>query len=205
MTNQIFKNSALLIVDVQNDFCPGGALAVPDGDSIIPVINSLCSQFRLVVATQDWHPKGHISFASTHPGKQVYDTIPWNNDHQVLWQDHCIAGSSGSAFHPALDTDLCSMIIRKGTTAEMDSYSAFFENDHTTPTGLAGYLETQNISSVVLCGLATDYCIYYSAIDAVNLGFSVSILQDGVRGVNIPEGSIVSAISDMKRQGIKFI
>jgi len=202
-----FENSALLIIDVQNDFCPGGALAVPDGDSIIPVINSLCSKFRLVVATQDWHPKGHISFASTHPGKQVYETIPWNNDndHQLLWQDHCVAGSFGSAFHPDLHTDLCSMIIRKGITAGMDSYSAFFENDHSTTTGLSGYLKAQNISSLVLCGLATDYCIYYSALDAVKLGFTVSVLEKGVRGVNQPQGSVVSAIAEMKQQGIKFI
>ncbi|MBL7006199.1 MAG: bifunctional nicotinamidase/pyrazinamidase [Spirochaetia bacterium] len=200
-----FKNSALIIIDIQNDFCPGGALAVPDGDSIISTINSLCSQFRLVIAAQDWHPVKHISFASTHPGKQVYDTIPWNNDTQILWPDHCIAGSPGSAFHPALNTDLCSLIIRKGINLEIDSYSAFFENDHITPTGLAGYLEEQKITSLVLCGLATDYCIYYSALDAVKLGFSVSVLQEGVRGVNQPEGSIEAAISDMQQKGIEFI
>jgi len=200
-----YANSALLIIDVQNDFCPGGTLAVPDGDSIIPLINSLCSQFRLVAATQDWHPNDHISFASNHPGTQVYDTIPWKKDMQVLWPDHCIAGSPGSAFHPALNTDLCSIIIRKGTNAKMDSYSAFFENDHTTTTGLTGYLQTLGISSIVLCGLATDYCIYYSAVDALNLGFTVSVLQEGIRGVNQPEGSTASAISDMKQLGIKFI
>jgi nicotinamidase/pyrazinamidase len=203
--NSFFENSALLIVDVQNDFCSGGALSVPGGDSIIPLINSLSSQFSIVAATQDWHPVNHISFASTYPGKQVYDTVPWNNDTQVLWPDHCVAGSHGAAFPPALNTDLYNMIIRKGTTKEMDSYSAFFENDHTTPTGLSGYLKEQNISSLVLCGLATDYCIYYSAIDAVKLGLSVFILENGVRGVNQPEGSIAAAIEDMKQQGIKFI
>ena len=205
MEKSTFANSALLIIDVQNDFCPGGTLAVPDGDSIIPVINSLGSQFRLVAAAQDWHPKEHISFASNHPGKQAYDTVPWKNEMQVLWPDHCIAGSPGSAFHPALNTDLCSIIIRKGTNAQIDSYSAFFENDHTTPTGLTGYLQTLGISSVVLCGLATDYCIYYSAVDARKLGFTVSVLQEGIRGVNQPEGSTLSAISDMKQQGITFM
>ena len=205
MTESTFKNSALLIVDIQNDFCPGGALAVPDGDSIIPLINSLCRQFHFVIATQDWHPEKHISFASSHHGKQVHDSIPWNGGTQILWPDHCIAGSHGADFHPDLLTESCNMIIRKGTSSEMDSYSAFYENDHTTPTGLAGYLEAQKISSIVLCGLATDYCIYYSAIDAVNHGFSVYILKDGVRGVNIPEGSVESAISDMKRQGVIFI
>ncbi len=205
MKRSDFTNSALIIIDIQNDFCPGGALAVAKGDSIISLINSLCSQFRLVAATQDWHPPKHISFASTHPGKQVYSTVPWNNDTQVLWPDHCIAGSHGSAFHPDLNTDLCSIIIRKGTSVEMDSYSAFFENDHLTPTGLAGYLAEQKISSLVLCGLATDYCIYYSALDAVKLGFTVSVLQEGVRGVNQPEGSVEKAKSDMEQKGIKFI
>lgn len=204
MSESNSKNSALVIVDVQNDFCPGGALAVSEGDSVITVINSACSQFELIIATQDWHPLNHISFASSHPGKQVYDTIPWNSDTQILWPDHCVAGSVGAEFHPELKTDFCSMILRKGTSTDMDSYSAFFENDHITPTGLTGYLRARGITSVVLCGLATDYCIYFSAIDAVTMSFSVSILKKGIRGVNIPDGNVENAITDMKRHGIQF-
>ncbi|MCF7943878.1 MAG: bifunctional nicotinamidase/pyrazinamidase [Spirochaetia bacterium] len=205
MKKNKFKDSALIIIDVQNDFCSGGALAVPDGEAVIPVINAVSEQFAFTAATQDWHPEGHVSFASSHPGQSPYTTVNIGKAPQMLWPDHCVAGTSGADFHPELNTDSCNMLLRKGTALQMDSYSAFFENDRVTPTGLAGCLHNLNISSVVLCGLAIDYCVFYSAMDAVGLGLSVSILKDGVRGVGVPQGSVRRAVDELKRVGVSFV
>jgi nicotinamidase/pyrazinamidase len=198
------KNTALLIVDLQNDFCPGGALAVPEGDAIIPVINRLMPCFQTVVATQDWHPEKHISFASRFD-KPVHTEIKIDNTRQMLWPDHCVQGSEGAALHRNLNLLPVNCIIRKGMDPDMDSYSAFFENDRTTPTGLSGYLEARNINTLYICGLATDYCVYYSALDARKCGFTTRIIGDALRGVNVPEGSINAALADMQAQGIDII
>ncbi len=202
-----FDKTALIIVDVQNDFCPGGRLAVIDGDAIIPVINSLAAMgFARVVATQDWHPEDHVSFASKHPGKSPFDTISIDSYDppvdQVLWPDHCVAGTAGAEFHKDLHTKPVDVIIRKGVNPGLDSYSAFFENDHTTPTGLAGYLGTLRIRTVVLTGLAMDVCVYYSAMDALSLGLSVVLVEDGVRGIDTPQGSLREKKEEMISSGV---
>ena len=199
------KKSALIIVDVQNDFCPGGALEVKDGDKIIPVINKIAPKFYKVVATQDWHPTDHISFADNHEGYKVFDVIKVGNIEQVLWPRHCVMGELGADFHPNLDTKYISLIIRKGTNKNIDSYSAFFENDKTTITGLDGYLKSLSIDTIYITGLATDYCVFYTAMDAVKLGFKVYIVEDAVKGVDVPIGSLQNAINTMKNKGIKFI
>jgi nicotinamidase/pyrazinamidase len=196
---------ALIIVDVQNDFCPGGALPVNEGDEIIPVVNRLSEKFSTVVVTQDWHPAKHISFASNHNGKKVYDKVTINGIPQVLWPDHCVAGTEGAKLHPGLNTDRANIIIRKGTTPGLDSYSAFFENDRTTKTGLNGFLSALDIDSVFICGLASDYCVFYSAMDAVKSGFKTSVVLDACRGINIPEGSLDTVIEQMKTHGISII
>jgi len=199
----------LLIVDVQNDFCSGGALAVNDADAIIPVINSLTSVFSekgaRVAATQDWHCDGHISFASSHPGKKPGDIIdtPLVKD-QVLWPDHCVRGTKGADFHSSLESNPVTMVIRKGFRGDLDSYSAFFENDRNTPTGLERNLRDLEIETVIICGIATDYCVFYSAMDCKNLGFNTVIADDAVRGVGFPEGSIETSILKMKEAGIQF-
>ena len=162
---------ALIVIDVQNDFCPGGALAVPEGDTIVPGINELISDFAAVILTQDWHPAGHSSFASSHTGKAPYDTTKMSYGPQVLWPDHCVQGSVGAEFHSGLATDAADLIIRKGFRAEIDSYSAFFENDQTTPTGLEGYLRSRGVSDLTIVGLATDFCVNFSATDAARLGY----------------------------------
>ena len=166
---------ALIVVDIQNDFCPGGALAVAGGDEIVPLVNALTGAFDHVVLTQDWHPAGHSSFASTHPGRQPFETIDMPYGPQTLWPDHCVQGTKGADFHPGLDRTKAQLVIRKGFRAAIDSYSAFFENDHTTPTGLAGYLKERGISDLTFVGLATDYCVAYSALDAVRHGFSATV------------------------------
>lgn len=199
------NRTALLIIDVQNDFCPGGSLAVPEGDSIIPVINRISSRFGTVVATRDWHPKGHISFASSHSGYSPGRSIEYNGIEQVLWPEHCVAGTDGAAFHPQLDRRSVSLILHKGRSRELDSYSAFFENDKKTATGLESYLKGVGIRTLVLTGLAEDYCVYFSAIDGVRTGFSVYILEDATRGVDIPDGNLGKAIDDMKQAGITFL
>ena len=192
---------ALLIIDVQNDFCPGGSLAVTEGDAIIPVINNIMPQFHFIIGTQDWHPLHHVSFASSHKGKKPFDVITHKGTEQVLWPDHCVQGTKGADFHHWLDKRSLSLIIRKGVNPGIDSYSAFFENDRETRTGLAGYLKDLDIATLYICGLATDYCVYASAQDALRLGFKVIILEDACRGVDFPAGSVSQALATLKKQG----
>src|ERR1700677_2544254 len=176
---------ALLVIDVQNDFMPGGNLAVKDGDAIVPVINTLAKKFDHVILTQDWHPPQHISFASTH-NKQPFETIEASYGPQALWPDHVLQHTEGAAFHPALSIPHAELILRKGFRRHIDSYSAFLENDHTTPTGLAGYLRERNLSRLFLCGLAYDFCVRYSALDGKALGFETIVIEDATRSVDLP-------------------
>ncbi len=194
----------LVIVDVQNDFCPGGALAVPDGDSVVPVINRIAPAFAQVVLTQDWHPPGHQSFASSHPGRQPFETIEAAYGPQTLWPDHCVQDSPGAAFHADLETVRAEMIIRKGYRAEIDSYSAFFENDRKTATGLRGYLRERGLGRAFLCGLAGDYCVAYSAIDAAKDGLEVIVIEDACRAIDL-DGSLATAREAMTQAGVRFI
>ena len=193
---------ALIIIDVQNDFCPGGALAVPGGDVIVSPINALMDDFDAVILTQDWHPVGHSSFASTHPGKAPFELIEMPYGPQVLWPDHCVQGSQGAAFHPVLRTD-GDLIIRKGFRSNIDSYSAFFENDQSTPTGLKGYLDTRGIVQLTMVGLATDFCVHFSAVDAAQLGFDVTVRTDLCRAIDM-DGSLSSAEKAMRTAGVKL-
>ena len=193
--------SALLVIDMQYDFCPGGALAVPEGDSIVPGINALMAQFPAVILTQDWHPAGHSSFASSHEGMAPFDMVDMPYGRQVLWPDHCVQGSQGAAFHEALDTDRADLIIRKGYNPAIDSYSAFFENDHTTPTGLHGYLQTRGIDDLTMVGLATDFCVNFSAVDAARLGYRVTVRQELTRGIDL-DGSLNAALAGMREAGV---
>lgn len=194
-------SEALIVIDVQNDFCPGGALAVGGGDEIIAEINALMDQFETVVLTQDWHPAGHTSFAANHPGAAPFSLTEMPYGPQVLWPVHCVQGTDGAAFHPALRTDPAQMIIRKGFRAAIDSYSAFFENDRTTPTGLEGYLRTRGVTAVTLVGLATDYCVAYSAADAARLGFAATILESACRAIDL-NGSLAEARSATVSAGV---
>ena len=193
---------ALIIIDVQNDFCPGGALAVPGGDVVVSPINALMDDFDAVILTQDWHPVGHSSFASTHPGKAPFELIEMPYGPQVLWPDHCVQGSQGAAFHPVLRTD-GDLIIRKGFRSNIDSYSAFFENDQSTPTGLKGYLDTRGIMQLTMVGLATDFCVHFSAVDAAQLGFDVTVRTDLCRAIDM-DGSLSSAEKAMRTAGVKL-
>jgi nicotinamidase/pyrazinamidase len=186
---------------MQNDFCPGGALAVDDGDSIVPLVNKLGSRFEHVILTQDWHPEGHISFARSHPGKQPYTVTEVAYGPQTLWPDHCLQGSPGAAFHPALDLPHAELIVRKGFRREIDSYSAFLENDHTTPTGLAGYLRERGLKRLYLCGLAYDFCVRFSAIDGTALGFECIVIEDASRAVGLT-GSVDSTNQAFAEAGI---
>jgi nicotinamidase/pyrazinamidase len=197
----VSERSALIIIDVQNDFCTGGALAVPDGDAVVPVINLLSKRFSHCVLTQDWHPPGHTSFASQHQGAKPFDTTQMAYGPQVLWPDHCVPGSNGAAFHPALDTNMARLIVRKGMRATIDSYSAFYENDHRTATGLGGYLREHGLGALYLCGLATDFCVAYSALDAVREGFSASIVEDASRGIDL-DGSLATAWRELEAAGV---
>ena len=192
---------ALIVIDVQNDFCPGGALAVPDGDSIVAGINALMPDFEAVILTQDWHPAGHSSFASAHAGKAPYDLIEMPYGPQVLWPDHCVQGTPGAEFHADLDTTHANMIIRKGYNPAIDSYSAFFENDQTTPTGLEGYLRTRGITDLTMVGLATDFCVNFSAQDAARLGFAVTVQRDLCRAIDL-DGSLAAALDGMTDKGV---
>jgi len=192
---------ALLVIDVQNDFCPGGALAVEDGDSIVPIINRMMDDFDHVILTQDWHPAGHSSFASSHEGKTSFELVTMPYGQQVLWPDHCVQGTEGAAFHADLEVDRAELIIRKGFRPQIDSYSAFFENDHATPTGLAGYLSERGITSLVLAGLATDYCVAYSAIDAKKRGFEAEVVLDACRGIDL-DGSLERMKREMQDVGV---
>ena len=191
----------LLVVDVQNDFCPGGALAVPQGDEIVPVVNRLARRFAHVVLTQDWHPPGHRSFASAHPGKQPFETVDVEYGAQTLWPDHCVRGTSGAGFHPGLDIPQIELILRKGYRAGIDSYSAFRENDRETPTGLAGYLRERGFERITLCGLALDYCVFFSAIDAREAGFEVTVALEACRGLDL-DGSLTRALAAMRDAGV---
>jgi nicotinamidase/pyrazinamidase len=192
--------TALIVIDVQNDFCPGGALAVAEGDTIVGPINEAMADADAVILTQDWHPAGHLSFASEHDGKAPYDLIDMPYGPQVLWPDHCVQGSEGAAFRPGLRTD-ADLIIRKGFRREVDSYSAFFENDKTTPTGLEGYLKTRGIDKLTMVGLATDFCVQYSALDAARLGFQVTVRLDMCRAIDL-DGSLDTAVAAMKKAGV---
>jgi nicotinamidase/pyrazinamidase len=194
---------ALIVIDVQNDFCPGGALAVAQGDAIVSGINALMDDVDAVVLTQDWHPAGHSSFASSHAGKAPLEMIEMPYGPQVLWPDHCIQGSAGADFHVDLHQDRADLIIRKGYNPAIDSYSAFFENDHQTPTGLEGYLRTRGISKLTLVGLALDFCVNYSAVDAAKLRFDVTVRPDLCRGIDMG-GSLAAAMAGMKQAGVQL-
>jgi nicotinamidase/pyrazinamidase len=192
----------LIVVDVQNDFCPGGSLAVPDGNAVVPVINALARRFENVVLTQDWHPSGHASFASSHPGRKPFETIAMPYGQQVLWPDHCVQGSAGSAFHPDLDVPQAQMIVRKGFRPAVDSYSGFIEADRTTPTGLAGYLRERGIGEVILAGLATDFCVAWTALDARRLGFEATVVEDACRAIDLA-GSLGRAWGELAAAGVR--
>lgn len=192
---------ALVVIDLQNDFCPGGALAVSGGDEIVPLVNDLIRASEHVVMTQDWHPAGHSSFASSHPGHEPYQTVAMPYGEQTLWPDHCIQGSRGADFHTGLAWTKAELVIRKGFRPAIDSYSAFFENDHATPTGLAGYLRERGIGEITLAGLATDFCVAYSALDAVKLGFSVTVRLDACRGIDLG-GSLDAMTARMREAGV---
>jgi len=192
---------ALIVIDVQNDFCPGGLLAVAGGDLIVPGINALMDDFATVVLTQDWHPAGHSSFASGHPGAAAYSTVTMPYGPQTLWPDHCIQGSPGAAFHPGLCTDPAALVIRKGMNRQVDSYSAFFENDRVTPTGLDGFLRARGITALTMAGLAIDYCVTFSAVDAARLGFAVTVRADLCRAIDLG-GSLAAAMAGMAAAGV---
>jgi len=194
---------ALIVIDVQNDFCPGGALAVTRGGEIIPRINTLMAEFQIKVLTQDWHPADHASFAANHPGAAPFSLTEMPYGPQVLWPTHCVQGSAGAAFHQALATDPADLVIRKGFRAAIDSYSAFFENDRATPTGLEGYLRTRGATRLTLVGLATDFCVAYSAVDAARLGFDVTVLEGACRAIDL-DGSLARARADMRTAGVRL-
>jgi nicotinamidase/pyrazinamidase len=194
----------LLVIDVQNDFCSGGALAVADGDAVVPFINRLAGRFGHVALTQDWHPAGHSSFATSHPGSAPFQTISMPYGQQTLWPDHCIQGTPGSAFHPQLQTQRAQLVVRKGFRSAIDSYSAFFENDRRTPTGLAGYLRDRGLKRVFLVGLATDFCVHYSAVDARRLGFDAVLIEAGCRAIDLA-GSLDAAWDGMAQAGVQRV
>jgi nicotinamidase/pyrazinamidase len=197
-------DEALIVIDVQNDFCPGGALAVAGGDGIVTGINALMGEFPARVLTQDWHPAGHLSFAANHPGRAPFETVQMPYGPQVLWPVHCVQGTAGAAFHARLDTDRADLVIRKGFRPAIDSYSAFFENDRTTPTGLEGYLRSRGLAQLTLVGLATDFCVAYSAIDAARLGFAVTVREDLCRAIDL-DGSLAAARATMQDAGVVLV
>ncbi len=206
----LLSTDALLIIDVQNDFCPGGALAMKDGDAILAAVNALAKRFDHVILTQDWHPAGHISFASSHPGAALYQQIEAAYGPQRLWPDHCLQHSEGAAFHPALDVPHAELILRKGFRREIDSYSAFLENDHATPTGLAGYLRERGLMRLFLCGLAYDFCVGFSALDGRAFGFDVLVVEDATRAVDLPAtgalpGSVEATHASLAAAGVPRI
>ncbi|WP_264047870.1 bifunctional nicotinamidase/pyrazinamidase [Methylobacterium flocculans] len=195
------EREILLVIDVQVDFLPGGALAVPDGDAVIAPINRLLGRFPHAVVTQDWHPPGHVSFATRHPGRAPFDTVALDYGPQVLWPEHCVQGSAGAALAPGLAAERAELVIRKGHHRHVDSYSAFLEADRRTPTGLAGYLRERGFTRVVLCGLATDYCVAWSALDARAAGFEAVVVEDAVRGID-RDGSVARAWAEMAAAGV---
>jgi len=194
--------NALILVDIQNDFIPGGAVPVPDGDKIVPVVNKLQSQFELIVATQDWHPSNHGSFAANHPGKKPGDWITLNGLEQLLWSVHCVQNTPGAAFVAGLDTSLIARVFQKGTDPGIDSYSGFFDNGHRKATGLGDFLKQQKVADVYVAGLATDHCVKFTALDAVGLGFRTHLLEDACRGVNVKSNDVQEALLEMKRAGV---
>jgi len=196
--------SALIVIDVQNDFCPGGALAVPDGDAIIPTANRLIAASDLVVLTQDWHPKAHSSFASSHTGRQPFESIDMPYGPQTLWPDHCVQGTSGAAFHAALEATPAALVVRKGMRAAVDSYSAFFENDKRTATGLDGWLRSRGVERVLLCGLAYDFCVAYSALDAARLGFATAVVENACAAIDLA-GSRAAQQMAMRAAGVSLL
>jgi nicotinamidase/pyrazinamidase len=199
------SHTALIVVDVQNDFCPGGALAVSEGDQVVPVINKIAPLFDVVVATRDWHPKGHVSFASAHEEHEISEAIEVDGMEQMLWPDHCVQGTKGADFHPDLDTGPVNLILHKGTRTDLDSYSGFLETDRTTSTGLEAYLKGLDVAEVSVCGLATDYCVFFTAMDAVNAGFKTRLVTDAARGIDQPEGNIERTTGEMKDAGVTFV
>jgi nicotinamidase/pyrazinamidase len=200
----ITSQDVLLVIDVQNDFCPGGALAVADGDAVLPVIHRIAPLFEHVILTQDWHTADHASFASTHPGKQPFETIEVGYGPQTLWPDHCVQGTKGAEFHPDLNLTRAEVILRKGFRPQIDSYSAFFENDRTTPTGLAGYLDERGLTRIFLCGLAYDYCVGYSALDARRLGLQAIVIKDACRAIDL-NGSVQRVEAEFARDGVQIV
>ncbi|MFZ1681370.1 MAG: bifunctional nicotinamidase/pyrazinamidase [Rhizobiaceae bacterium] len=196
-------DKALIVIDMQNDFCPGGALAVAGGDEIVPEVNHLIRSSEHVILTQDWHPAGHGSFASTHPGQAPFSTVDMPYGPQTLWPDHCVQGSYGAEFHPDLMWTKAELVVRKGFRPEVDSYSAFFENDRATPTGLAGYLRERGLTSLVMCGLATDFCVAYSALDAARLGFKVTVILSACRAIDL-HGSLAAQTGAMRDAGVRL-
>lgn len=196
--------NALIVIDPQIDFCPGGALAVQGGDSIMPEINQRLDKFETAIVTQDWHPSGHSSFASSYPGQSAFGVVEMPYGDQVLWPDHCIAGTKGAEFHPELVVNKVDAIIRKGSNPQIDSYSAFFENDRRTPTGLAGLLRERGCKALTMVGLATDFCVAWSAIDGANLGFAVEVDLEACRAIDL-DGSLDKALSDMRAAGVTIL
>ena len=203
MTAASPENDTLIVIDVQNDFCPGGALAVAGGDEIVPLVNRLIAASPHVVLTQDWHPAGHSSFASVHAGKAPFGSIDLPYGAQTLWPDHCVQGTKGAEFHGGLAWTKAELVIRKGFRPAIDSYSAFFENDRTTPTGLAGYLRERGLAKLTLVGLATDFCVAYSALDARRLGFETRVVMDACRAIDLG-GSLQEAVGKMQAAGVKL-
>lgn len=197
--------NALLIVDVQNDFCPGGALAVPEGDRVVPVVNRLQPGFELVVATQDWHPANHGSFAANHTGHKPGDVVDLDGLEQILWPIHCVRHTPGAAFHPDLDRARIAEVFQKGTDAKIDSYSGFYDNAGRKSTGLGDYLKERAVTDVYICGLATDYCVRFSALDSLQLGFAAHLVEDACRGVNLKPGDVGRAIDQLRSQGVRIV
>jgi nicotinamidase/pyrazinamidase len=204
MSIVLTSSDALLVIDLQNDFCPGGALAVPEGDQIIPLINSLARRFEHVILTQDWHPRGHISFASSHPGTKPFTTIEVAYGKQTLWPDHCVQGTPGADFHPGLNVPHAALIVRKGFRRGIDSYSAFLEDDHKTPTGLASYLRERGLKRLFLCGLAYDFCVRFSAIDGTAAGFECIVIEDATRAVALA-GSVEKTNADFADKNVRRV
>ncbi len=194
----------LVIVDVQNDFCPEGALAVPHGDAVVPAVNRLAARFAHVVLTQDWHPPGHLSFASSQPGRQAFDSVEVAYGTQILWPDHCVQGTPGAAFHSGLAVPHAELVLRKGFRREINSYSVFRENDRTTPTGLAAYLRERGFERIILAGLATDFCVLFSALDAREAGFEVEVAAGACRGIDL-DGSLARAMRAMAEAGVRLV
>lgn len=197
------KNDVFVVIDVQYDFCSGGALAVPGGEAVLPVVNRLAQRMPHMIVTQDWHPAGHQSFASSHPGKAAYDTVAMSYGEQILWPDHCVKGTRGAELHDELDVDRAELVIRKGFRSEIDSYSAFFENDKSTETGLAGYLRERGAERLAMAGLALDFCVRYSAEDAVRLGFEVVVVEDGCRAIDMG-GSLAATLASFADLGVEL-